>query len=587
MRNEVEVGAPKSFHMEDDTFDRRSVHSDMNQVEYDRRLRDVGNIGLGSLHSGRFYQSETALHKGSIRNQDSKQMEGELEALRSEVNTLSSENFQLRRKIDSVSLESDSAQRELDHTRHSLNLTKDNLYLVNKDLTDCRYERARLQSEVERLQNELEGCRYINKEIDDSRYEISRLKLQIEEYKEVNNRQKVEIDGLRQDLYRVQSVNMQPQRSISRSADFQNQGNTVEYNHGQNVGTCSMNSSSEQSMNGVNRDQYIVPVRQTTHSGTSNTSNSHPDEPKFRLPYFNGKSDFQSFWSVFEIGVRKFGWDNSKQIEQLFCNLKDDALTYLTRLPPDVKTDASMIKAALERRYGDNLLPEQHRENLNQIKKHYKESLSEYATRVSDLVQKAYSGINSPGMLTTFTIESLLKGWPDQSLAYEVRTKRPKSVDEAMQLITWHECCKNGSKRTSNNSVRQVEVEDQDIDIRKVNGGRPRYVTEERLESRLGVFSREIQQKIDYSHNQLRNDIKELTTVVKRNSQGNVNGKSDNAQRPELKEVTCFKCSNKGHISKYCPLNKDAQGNSNSQRSIGPGNNGKKAGNQAGNSSLN
>ena len=62
------------------------------------------------------------------------------------------------------------------------------------------------------------------------------------------------------------------------------------------------------------------------------------------------------------------------------------------------------------------MLPEQFRENLNQVKKQYKESLSEYAARVGDLVFNAFPGLNPPELLTTLTIEHLLRGLPDQSL---------------------------------------------------------------------------------------------------------------------------------------------------------------------------
>lgn len=148
------------------------------------------------------------------------------------------------------------------------------------------------------------------------------------------------------------------------------------------------------------------------------------------------------------------------------------------------KLSISALTEALERRYGDHLLPEHYRENLNQVRKG-KASLREYAARVEDLVNKAYPTLNSPELLFTLTIERLLKGYTDQTLAYEVRTKSPKTVDEAIKLITWHECCKNGSKQR--NQVRQVAFEDEHeeytkSDVRKISGHSNKYVTEGKLE---------------------------------------------------------------------------------------------------------
>jgi len=91
---------------------------------------------------------------------------------------------------------------------------------------------------------------------------------------------------------------------------------------------------------------------------------------------------------------------------------------------------------------------EQYRENLNQIRKIPKETLTEYASRVGDLVNKAYPWLSPPELVTTLNIENLLRRLPDQALAYEVRTKSPKTIDETIRLATWHKCCKNGGEKT-------------------------------------------------------------------------------------------------------------------------------------------
>ena len=189
---------------------------------------------------------------------------------------------------------------------------------------------------------------------------------------------------------------------------------SFDYNHGQ---------SHTYRGNGTGNN-YMIPQRSsssyhTANSGQSNYSNS--DEPKFRLPYYNGKTDFVSFWTIFKIGVKKFNWNEEKQIEQLLCSLKDDTLAFVTKLPATVQSNITAIYAALNQRYGDHLLPEQYRENLNQVRKSPRESYNEYASRVGDLVNKAFPdmALKSPEFMTTMTIENLLKGVPDQTLSYE------------------------------------------------------------------------------------------------------------------------------------------------------------------------
>ena len=285
------------------------------------------------------------------------------------------------------------------------------------------------------------------------------------------------------------------------------------------------------------------------YSGYVNNSNS--DGPKCRLPYFNGKNDFQSFWTIFQIGMRKFNWNRDKQIEQLLCLLKDDALTFVTKLPASVQGDIHTLYAALKQRYGDYLLPEQYRENLNQIRKTHKETLTEYASRVSDLVNKAYPLLSPPELVTALTIENLLRGLPDQALAYEVRTKSPKTIDETIRLVTWHECCKNGGKKQVN--VRCVEQESEsdfmEPDIRKVSNIDHKYVTE----ARLTEMNKQIVQNLTGEINKLAASIHE-----KLDHKGN-----HDKQNRDFKiagDFTCFSCHEKGHTSRRCP-NKSKQGN--------------------------
>ncbi|CAG2216576.1 GCC2 [Mytilus edulis] len=135
----------------------------------------------------------------------------------------------------------------------------------------------------------------------------------------------------------------------------------------------------------------------------------------------------------------------------------DDALDFACKLSPDVQNNISQLRDALQRRYGDNRLPEQYREDLANIKKHFKETLPEYAAR----------------------------GLPDQSIAYEVKIRKPQSIDDAIEWFNWHECCK-GNIFKKRAEVRQIETEEQydhtefieENEIRRV--GNTRFVAEER-----------------------------------------------------------------------------------------------------------
>lgn len=129
------------------------------------------------------------------------------------------------------------------------------------------------------------------------------------------------------------------------------------------------------------------------------------------------------------------------------CSLKDEALTFVTELPTYTHGSIQTLYFSLNQRFGDYLLPEQYRENLNLVRKLQKETLVEFVSRVEELVNKAYPQLNPPELVSTLTIENILRGLPDQTLSCEVRTKCPMTIDETLRLVTWQECCKIGGKR--------------------------------------------------------------------------------------------------------------------------------------------
>lgn len=407
-----------------------------------------------------------------------------------------------------------------------------------------------MKIQVLRLQNEPR----------DSKRQITNLQAELHVRSENDNHAIIE-SGRRQCQVEQPNENLQVNPQYDRTYGQNNNEflpqnthsiHSVDYNHGQ---------SYTSRVNGIGNTN-MVPRRSFSsyNTGTSGQSNNrNSDGPKFRLPYYNGKNDFVSFWTIFKIGVKKFNWNEEKQIEQLLCSLKDDALTFATKLPVSAQNDINAIYAALNQRYGDHLLPEQYREDLNQVRKLPKESLNEYASRVGDLVTKSFPdlALKSPELITTLTIENLLKGIPDQTLSYEVRTKSPKTLDEAIRLLTWHECCKNGSKRQVN--VRHVEETDlggSDADVRKVISNSDRkYVTEDKLA--------EINKQL----------VQDMTGEFKKLIASNLqSGNRGNRDRPtrnlgKFSDVTCYSCQGKGHISKFCPEKGNHTGTRNSQSS--------------------
>ena len=543
------------------TIDGQNNLSRFETLESDSRPMQLAHVAsqqdVSNLHVQNKCNSDSALNRclnNEVRSHTTGNTYSELKV---ENNKLRVEVSELSTQLDFVTSDLDRARSELarmkvkyERVTNDLENSKYALEYTKEELTESHKQLSNMTQELEQVSTELDntkyGLEYTTNELNESKRQLSNMRHEMQSVERKSQQSQIESDVAKQEIVSLKGELLRL-RSLrhdysANAGDFYSERhlNRYEYNHG---------------------NQPIENRSISGHDGlTSCSQASHPDEPKFRLPYFNGKTDLKSFLSVFEIGVRKFQWDNDKQIEQLMCCLKDDALAFVTKLPVQTKASIAALTEALDRRYGDHLLPEHYRENLNQVRKSSRESLSEYAARVEDLVNKAYPTSNSPELLTTLTIENLLKGYGDQSIAYEVRTKSPKTVDEALKLITWHECCKNGAKRRT--EVRQVGITDEqeqdhdetymyNHDVRKIG---TRYVTEERLVE----FKNEIKQDNTQMKTELKDEIHKLAETLKNNcgNQGNKNGGNSN----KFSNVTCYTCNQKGHTSRFCRNGKEKRG---------------------------
>ena len=63
----------------------------------------------------------------------------------------------------------------------------------------------------------------------------------------------------------------------------------------------------------------------------------------------------------------------------------------------------------MKRRFGDHVLPEIHRVNLQNLKKQVKESVQEFAARVTKLMIKAYPGLEGSELFKELSVEYMVQ----------------------------------------------------------------------------------------------------------------------------------------------------------------------------------
>ena len=277
------------------------------------------------------------------------------------------------------------------------------------------------------------------------------------------------------------------------------------------------------------------------HSGsevaapTRGVGTSSSPSPRVQLPIFKGASEWKVFWLQFRRTARQYNWSTETTLDHLVASLRDDALQFYAELPEETQADLSLTIDALARRFNDHGLPETYRASLMTLRKQPKETLEEYASRVHRTVAKAYPGIAGSKLADDLTIENLVGGLPDSNLVYDVLTKKPRTVQEAIDLIQWHESCKGAQRKKI--GLKQVSVEESgpgtkksQPNVRRVDG--KRFVTEEQLV-------------------QFGKDLKDdLVKEIKQACQGIRQPRRNQGPRANAE---CFYCHELGHFARDCP----------------------------------
>ena len=121
---------------------------------------------------------------------------------------------------------------------------------------------------------------------------------------------------------------------------------------------------------------------------------------------------------------------------------KGGCIELAATLGAEIRDDVMMFSKALRERFSHRTPADTVRASLNNIKKSSKESVQEYASRVRAMMIKAYPDICTSETFNQLTIHHLLQGLPDRSIAYDVLIRKPRTLSEAVDMITWHVCCK-------------------------------------------------------------------------------------------------------------------------------------------------
>jgi len=261
---------------------------------------------------------------------------------------------------------------------------------------------------------------------------------------------------------------------------------------------------------------------------------------KPRTPIFDGKVDtWEPFIMQLSLMNKTYNWPEWKFHEQLLFSLRGDALLFASNLNAAVREDSTLLLGALAQRFGQSLLAETYRANLYNVRKSSKETLQEYSGRVNHLMSRAYPGMEGTPIYNNLLIEHLLKGLPDQRLAYEVLTRKPRDINEAINMIAWHEVCRQNTLKASDvRNIQKLHYVDT-YDHHSGTTYEPKQIRNKGTPNHLLL---ELQRDLENLSKRFDNIFCDISTQEPENNHNKLQ-----------QSFRCYRCDQPGHISSNCP----------------------------------
>lgn len=288
-------------------------------------------------------------------------------------------------------------------------------------------------------------------------------------------------------------------------------------------------------------------------SSTSRVSHS----VRLRLPSFSGKGKWETFIRQFEALAANGRWSEDEKLGHLWAALSDDAADYAFELEPEILESYVALVTQLERRFKVKHTRETHQRLFYSRVMKSGENYRQFAADLKSLVHKAYP----TGITNEVREDMLLKQFFDglcdaEEARYYVKyLQRPRSIDEAVDLMQEYQGYRGKSKVTKRHPVCMVRPADDDSDdeisTAESENVRVLFPSKKQEESNIDSLCANVRDLTKAVNKLLEQQTSKFS---KGNSQevAKVQGK-----RQDKSTIRCFNCQGFGHISRECPSPKE------------------------------
>ncbi|GBN76318.1 hypothetical protein AVEN_228123-1, partial [Araneus ventricosus] len=204
------------------------------------------------------------------------------------------------------------------------------------------------------------------------------------------------------------------------------------------------------------------------------------------------------------------GWTDFVKASQLVASLRGSAAEVLQGIPADKLSDLTTIEKALESRFGDSHLTQFYRTELKTRRQKPGESLRELAADVERLMSLAYAECPLD-VRESLAVQYFVDAIRDEDTQHSTRLMDAKDLKSSLAYSMKYEAARTVSKTSRH--VRSMGTEDH--------------------------TSGERDDKFEFFFNRLEKLLN-----------SSISGRKNTPRRSP--NVTCWKCSKKGHVQREC-----------------------------------